>query len=70
MAAKLKIIHKDGVTGKNNTEIYNTTLPVNLDSDTAVAVDNWARGVVNLSTDNYQDTEITETVSLNEIINS
>lgn len=64
---KLKISHKDG-NSKTNSETFNTTLTSDIDSDTALAVDNWARSFVALSNDTYEDTEITSTQSINEIL--
>lgn len=65
--SKLKITHKDS-NGKTNSETFNTTLDTSISSDTAVAVDTWAKAYCNLSTDNYNDTEITTTQSINEIL--
>lgn len=67
MAAKLKIMHRDS-DGKNNSETFYTTLTANLSSDTAVAVDTWARAYVALSTDTYNDSQVIDTVSINEIL--
>lgn len=67
---KLKVLHASNIdSGRaDNSETFNTTLPANIDSDTALAVTNWARSFVNLTKDTYVDVEITETVSLNELI--
>ena len=65
--SKLKITHKDA-NGKTNSEVFNTTLTTNVDSDTAIAINTWALAYCNLSTDNYNDTEITTTQSINEIL--
>lgn len=67
MVSKLTVKHKDS-SGKNNTEIFNTTLNVDLSSDTAVAVDSWARGFVSLTSDTYEDAVITSTESINDKI--
>lgn len=55
---------------KTNSENFlcdPTKINVNMSSDTAVAVYNWALGYCNLSKDTYSDAEITQSVSLNEI---
>ena len=65
--SKLKIMHKDA-NGKTNSETFNTTLNTNIGSDTAVAINTWALAYCNLSTDTYDDTEITSTQSINEIL--
>ena len=67
MVSKLTVKHKDS-NGKNNTEIFNTTLNVDLSSDTAIAVDSWARGFVSLTSDTYEDVVISSTQSINEKI--
>lgn len=67
MVSKLTVKHKDS-SGKNNTEIFNTTLNVDLSSDTAIAVDSWARGFVSLTSDTYEDVVISSTQSINEKI--
>ena len=64
--SKLKIMHKD-TNGKTNSETFNTTLNASIDSDTAIAVYNWAAAYCNLSTDSYDDVEISTTQSINEI---
>lgn len=67
---KLKVLHASNIDlGRaDNSETFNTILPASIDSDTATTVVNWARGFVALTKDTYVDVEITETVSLNEII--
>lgn len=65
--AKLKIIHKT-MEGKANTEIFSTSLSVSMDSDTAVAVTDWARQYCSLSQDNYASCELTESVTVDELI--
>ena len=40
----------------------------NIDSDTATAIDTWARAYVNISTDTYQDSEIQQNQSVNDIL--
>lgn len=70
MTSKLTVRHTT-VTGAKNTEIFTcdpAIINVNIDSDTATAIDTWARGFVNLSTDTYQDSEIAQTQSVNEIL--
>ena len=68
--AKLTIRHTSNL-GVKGSEIF-TCDPVkinaNIDSDTAVAIDTWAKQFTALSTETYSDTEITETQSINEII--
>lgn len=67
MDNKMTIRHVNQM-GTKATEIFKTTLTAALDSDTAVAVDSWAKSFVALSTDTYQDTEIQSTQSINEKI--
>lgn len=67
MINRIKIMHYDNLQ-KNNSEQWYTSLSADLDSDTALAVDSWARGVVALTTDIYKDTEITSVQSINEKI--
>ena len=67
MATKMKISHADSAA-KVNTEIFYTTLTTDISSDTAAAIDTWARAYCALSDDTYRDTEIIETVSINEIL--
>lgn len=67
MASRIKIIHYDSLH-KNNSEQWATPLSADLDSDTAVAIDAWARAVVALTTDTYKDTEITTIQSINQKI--
>lgn len=67
---KLTIRHVDNL-GKKNTEIFTcdpAKINANISSDTATAIDTWARGFVALSTDTYSDAEITQTQSVDEII--
>lgn len=64
---KLKVLH-ESAKGKSNSELFYTTLNANVESDTAVAINTWARNFVALTTDTYEDTQITETVSINEIL--
>lgn len=67
---KLTLRHVDSL-GKKNSEIFTcdpAKINANISSDTAVAIDTWARGLVALSTDTYSDSEITQTQSVNEII--
>lgn len=68
--AKMTIRHISN-TAKKNTEIFNcdpSKINVNISSDTAVAIDTFARAFVNLSTDTYNDTEISQTQSVTEIL--
>lgn len=70
MTSKLTVRHTDAL-GKKNTEIFNcdpTKINVNIDSDTAVVIENWARSFVALSNDTYQDSEISQNQSIAEII--
>lgn len=67
MVSKLTVKHKDS-SGKNNTENFYTTLNADLSSDTAVAVDSWARGFVSLTSDTYDDVVISSSQSINEIL--
>ena len=67
MATKMKITHTDSA-GKTNSESFYTTLTTDISSDTATAIDTWARAYCALSDDSYKDTEITETVSITEIL--
>ena len=70
---KLKVKHA-GMTqtgATNNTEIFRTSLKIediDNNSDTALALDTWARAFVNLSTDEYRSVDITATAELAEII--
>jgi len=70
---KMKIVHaghtQTGAT--KNTEIFRTPLrieDIESSSDTAVALDTWARAFVNLSTDEYRGVELTATAELTQII--
>ena len=68
--AKLTVRHVDNL-GKKNTEIFNcdpAKINVGISSDTAVAIDTWARSYVALSNDTYSDSEISQIQSVNEII--
>lgn len=68
--SKLTVRHVDNL-GKKNTEIFTcdpAKINANISSDTAVAIDTWARGFVALSNDTYSDSEITQIQSINEII--
>lgn len=67
MNSKLTVKHVDS-NNKQNTEVFNTTLDVDMSSETALAIDAWARQFVNLTTDTYNDTVITSTLSINEKI--
>lgn len=67
MTNRLTVRHVNQMGSKSN-EVFRTTLTADLDSDTAVAVDSWARQFVALSTDTYTDTEIESTQSINEKI--
>ncbi len=67
---KLTVKHKDNLS-KRSTEIFNANPNVisnSMSSDTAVALDTWAKGFVALSTDTYEDTEVSSTFSLNEFV--
>ena len=68
--SKMTVRHTSNTT-KKNTEIFNcdpSKINVNISSDTAVAIDTFARAFVNLSKDIYNDTEISQTQSINEIL--
>lgn len=69
---KMKIKHaKLDADGGNNSEIFRTPLrieDIENSSDTAVALDTWARSFVNLSTDEYRGVEFTATADLTQII--
>ena len=68
----MKIMHAElDADGGKNSEIFRTPLrieDVENDSDTALAVDTWARAFVNLSSDEYRGVEFTATANLTEII--
>ena len=71
VSVKLTLKHKRA-DGKANSELFYCNpaiINTNISSDTAVAVDNWGRSVVALTTDNYEDVVITQTASILEIIN-
>lgn len=65
---KLKVMHVDATGKKTNSELFTTSLSVNMSKLVATEVDTWARGFVGLTTDTYTDSEISETSSINEII--
>jgi len=68
--SKLTIRHTD-VYGNKNTEIFTcdpAKINVSIDSDTATAIDTWARAFVNLTTETYQDCDISQVQSVNEIL--
>ena len=69
-STKLKVKHIDSTGKKVNTEIFNcsSAINTNISSDTAIALDTWAKGFVSLSADSYDDCEITTTQSLNELV--
>lgn len=67
-SSKMIVRHRAAIDGKKNSETFYTSLPANIDSDTAIAVADWARQYVNLTTDTYDDVEIQETSSVNAII--
>jgi len=68
--SKMSVIHRDGNYRKNteNFECDPNKINVNIDSDTAVAVYNWALSYVALSKDSYDDVQISQTQNINEII--
>ena len=69
-SAKMTVRHIAN-TGKKNTEIFTcdpSKINVNISSETAVAIDTFARAFVNLSTDTYDDTEISQYQSVSEIL--
>lgn len=72
VSTKMKINHVElDADGGKNSEIFRTPLrieDVENDSDTAVAIDTWARAFVNLSTDEYRGVEFTATADLTQII--
>ena len=68
MAAKLTIQSRD-----SNSKLINENFKISdsyelPDSDTAVIIDTFARGIVNLTTNTYQDSVVTRTQSINEIL--
>lgn len=67
MNSKLTVKHVNA-NNKQNTEVFNTTLSTDISSETAIAVDTWARQFVYLTTDTYNDSTITSTLSINEKI--
>lgn len=69
---KLTVRHKDSTGKKTNTEIFNCDpdkINVNISSDTATAIDTFARNLTAMSTDTYEDAIITQTASIIEILN-
>ncbi len=69
-SVKMTVKHATAL-GKKNTEIFNcnpAVIDADISSDTAVAIRNWAVGFVNLTTDTYDDVDITTVQSVNEII--
>lgn len=59
--------------GKANSELFycnQEKINTGISSETAVAIDNWGRAMVALTTDNYEDCIITQTASVIEIINN
>lgn len=73
-SVKLTVKHQDNSqvgTSKRNTEIFTANPNVinsNMSSDTAVTLDTWARAFVALSTDTYEDTEVSSSFSLTAYI--
>ena len=68
--SKLTVRHTN-VNGSKATEVFTcdpAKINVNIDSDTATAIDTWARAYVNISTDTYQDSEIQQNQSVNDIL--
>lgn len=68
--SKLTVRHTDA-NGNKATEIFicdPAIINVNIDSDTATAIDSWARGFVNLTTETYQNCDISQVQSVNEIL--
>lgn len=67
---KFTIKHINSNATNMNKETFNFALDVNQvinDSDTAVALDTFARGFVALSKDSYNDCQIVTTKNLNSI---
>lgn len=67
--SKITIKHVSPET-KNNTEIFNSKLTIAeaRNTVTAAAIKSWAQGYVALSKDSYADVEISEAVSINQIL--
>lgn len=67
---KLKVKHVSA-TQVDSNEVFNLNIPASSfrDSDTAIAFDAWARSFVNLSTDTYDDCEISEMKIIEKIAN-
>lgn len=62
------IYHKNAL-GQTNSESFNFALTIEqcYDSDTATALDNFARGYCNLTTDTYNDCKIKRIVNLDSL---
>lgn len=67
MLTRLKILHRDAL-GKNYYEYLKIRLTLQSASAAADELDGYIRTIMALTTDTYQDTDIIETVSLNEIL--
>lgn len=70
---KLTIYHSNqqGLLHSNakNSESFKTSLDINMTSDTAIAVHNWAENLIStLSDDDYEHSVIETSASLNEIL--
>lgn len=65
---KFTIMHRDALTNVNS-ESFNFALTVEqcYDTDTATALDNFARGYCNLTTDTYYDCKIKTVVNLDSL---
>lgn len=65
---KLTVLHKDPTGLKTNSEQFKFALSISeINSDTAVALDTWARGFVALSKDTYSDCELKTTKCIESI---
>lgn len=68
MAGKLTIQSRDSVAKLINENFKIADSFSSPDSDTAVIIDSFARGIVNLTTNTYQDAIVTKTFDINEIL--
>lgn len=72
MTTKLLVKHANAL-GRTYTETFYCNpekINVNISSDTATAIDTWARSFIALTTEAYGDSEIVQTASVIEIINN
>lgn len=68
MATKITIQQKNSLGNSVNEQFKSFDTFANPNAETAQIIDNFARGINALTTNDYQDTIITSTKSINEIL--